>query len=144
MTPLSLMLKAGARLYVGPHEGYDVAARGASSHPIEPDQSGLYPIVGRAPGWWQILYRSDWHSPVWVQRTESKDSGGNEDLAFETLPWVRGEKDDTDFQRHYEARLDENEQVRFTLGITRATQTQVTAARPFAIPKGFRLQAAAP
>ena len=79
LVPPRLILKYNPKdetaLRVGPHAGYDIAMRHRPPFDIAPGHalsgpSNLsppeYPIVGRAGAWWQIAYRDDWHSPVWV------------------------------------------------------------------------------
>ncbi len=142
----SLILKAGTEeepvtLHVGPDTRYHSAARGYAPRRA-PDHE--YPIVGRAPGWWQILYSDDWLSPLWVSDADVEDFQGNKDEVVEARPWVRVKEDETDFQGYYEAHLDENAQVQFTLTIARATQARMPGALPFEVYPGFRPKTAPP
>ncbi len=145
-----LVLKNQAKLYTGPHTSYHLAAEGYA-----PQQSAQaeYAIVGQtsvsdAQGqlvkWWQIAYRDNWRSPVWVQDGDIEPfTGPSRDPVCETRPWVSGEKDETDFKGRYAAHLEPdgpNDRVRYTLMITHATLDRVTRALPpsFALGAGFR------
>ena len=86
-------------LHVGPHAGYGIATYHTPPFDAAPGHalSGTsntsppeYPIVGKAGAWWQIAYRDDWHSPVWVHHDYVERFVGDTTLVRAAEPWVRG------------------------------------------------------